>query len=132
MPDILTKKILIIDDEPDSIAVIKGFLESLESDKIKFLIEEVYDGSESLAKIKFTPYDLIICDLKMPVLDGHGVIEYIKKQETPNLKTPILMLTAYAKDLDIDLNDHNILLYEKPIERSRFNNAICIIFKIKR
>ena len=66
------QKILIIEDEIAIINVLKNIL--LDENK-KFKIETALDGKEGLKKVTEENYNLIICDIKMPQLDGIEVLE---------------------------------------------------------
>ena len=67
-------KILIIDDERSIRNTLQEILEYE-----KFEIDTAVDGLEGLEKIKISPYDVILCDIKMPKMDGIEVLENIFK-----------------------------------------------------
>lgn len=91
------KKILIIDDEPEVVAYIKGALESLGTG---YVIETAGDGYEALIKVGDFKPELLILDIRMPKIDGFEVCRRIKgDSHTSDIK--ILAVTAYGKD-DID------------------------------
>jgi DNA-binding NtrC family response regulator len=81
-------KILIIDDEK----VIRDTLrEILEYEK--FIISEAKDGEEGLAKIKEEDFDLVLCDIKMPKMDGIEVLEQAKALDRP---PQFIMISAHG------------------------------------
>jgi DNA-binding NtrC family response regulator len=81
-------KILIIDDEK----VIRDTLrEILEYEK--FIISEAKDGEEGLAKIKEEDFDLVLCDIKMPKMDGIEVLEQAKALDKP---PQFIMISAHG------------------------------------
>lgn len=81
-------KILIIDDEK----VIRDTLrEILEYEK--FNISEAKDGEEGLAKIKEEDFDLVLCDIKMPKMDGIEVLEQAKALDKP---PQFIMISAHG------------------------------------
>jgi DNA-binding NtrC family response regulator len=81
-------KILIIDDEK----VIRDTLrEILEYEK--FIISEAKDGEEGLAKIKEEDFDLVLCDIKMPKMDGIEVLEQAKAMDRP---PQFIMISAHG------------------------------------
>ena len=81
-------KILIIDDEK----VIRDTLrEILEYEK--FIISEAKDGEEGLAKIKEEDFDLVLCDIKMPKMDGIDVLEQAKALDKP---PQFIMISAHG------------------------------------
>ncbi|HHU48375.1 MAG: response regulator transcription factor [Caldicoprobacterales bacterium] len=87
----MSKKILIVDDEP---AIIKGLSFSLKQDGYE--IDAAYDGEEAIEKFNGNQYDLIILDVMLPKLNGLGVLQRIREQS----KVPVIMLTAKGEDMD--------------------------------
>jgi two-component system, NtrC family, nitrogen regulation response regulator NtrX len=83
MPDIL-----IIDDEK---AIRKTLSEILSFEGYK--IEEASDGEEGLKKFKEKTYDVVLCDIKMPKLDG---IEFLQKAGETNPDVPIIMISGHG------------------------------------
>lgn len=83
MPDIL-----IIDDEK---AIRKTLSEILSFEGYK--IDEASDGEEGLKKFKEKSYDVVLCDIKMPKLDG---IEFLQKAGESNGDTPIIMISGHG------------------------------------
>lgn len=80
--------ILIIDDEK---AIRKTLTEILSFEGYK--IEEAADGEEGLKKFKEKNYDLVLCDIKMPKLDG---IEFLQKAGESNPDVPIIMISGHG------------------------------------
>lgn len=66
-------KILIIDDEA---SIRKSIKEILEYEKYE--VDEAADGMEGVIKVKGNTYDVILCDIKMPKMDGIEVLERIR------------------------------------------------------
>jgi DNA-binding LytR/AlgR family response regulator len=88
------KKILIIEDE---YALRASLRELLEANNYKVFLAE--DGLEGVQLAKEVFPDLIICDIMMPRLNGHGVIEELKKD--PKLSSvPFIFLTAKSEITD--------------------------------
>ena len=70
------QKILIIEDE----AVIRRVLTKILSEENEtYQVEDAEDGIIGLEKIKNNDYDLVLCDIKMPKMDGVEVLEAVKK-----------------------------------------------------
>ena len=80
--------ILIIDDEK---AIRKTLSEILSFEGYK--IEEASDGEEGLKKFKEKSYDVVLCDIKMPKLDG---IEFLQKAGESNGDVPIIMISGHG------------------------------------
>ena len=82
------KKILIIDDERSIRRALREILEFEE-----FEVYEAENGQEGLDLLKTNQYDLVFCDIKMPILDGMEVLEAIKKTEND---TPFIMISGHG------------------------------------
>ena len=80
--------ILIIDDEK---AIRKTLTEILSFEGYK--IEEAADGEEGLKKFKEKTYDAILCDIKMPKIDG---IDFLQKAVETNADVPIIMISGHG------------------------------------
>ncbi|MCY7420771.1 MAG: sigma-54 dependent transcriptional regulator [Chitinophagaceae bacterium] len=80
--------ILIIDDER---AIRKTLVEILGFEGYK--IEEAADGEEGLKKFQSANYDVVLCDIKMPKLDG---IEFLSKATAINSDVPIIMISGHG------------------------------------
>jgi DNA-binding NtrC family response regulator len=80
--------ILIIDDEK---AIRKTLSEILSYEGYK--IDEAGDGEEGLKKVKEKEYDVILCDIKMPKIDG---IEFLEKTKETHPDVPIIMISGHG------------------------------------
>jgi DNA-binding NtrC family response regulator len=81
-------KILIIDDEKSIRASLKEIL-TYE----KFEVDEAADGAEGLKKAEGGNYDVILCDIKMPKMDG---MEVLSKLIERNADVPIVMISGHG------------------------------------
>lgn len=86
----MTKKILLVDDEPGVISILKNYFE-IEG----FQVYTAVNGTEALQKASTNP-DIILLDINMPEIDGLTVCERIRE----NLSCPILFLTARIETND--------------------------------
>jgi len=80
--------ILIIDDEK---AIRKTLTEILSYEGYK--IEEAGDGEEGLKKFREKSYDVVLCDIKMPKLDG---LEFLDKARESNPDVPVIMISGHG------------------------------------
>ena len=80
--------ILIIDDEK---SIRKTLTEILSYEGYK--IDEAGDGEEGLKKFREKTYDLVLCDIKMPKLDG---IEFLEKAKQINADVPIIVISGHG------------------------------------
>ena len=81
-------KILIIDDEK---SIRKTLREILEYEK--YYVDEAPDGIEGLALIKKEKYDIVLCDIKMPKMDG---IELLEKVMEFSADTSLVMISGHG------------------------------------
>lgn len=87
----MTKRILLVDDEP---LILKGLRFALEHDGYE--ADEALDGEEAVRKAEETQYDLILLDVMLPKLSGIEVCQRIREKSD----VPIIMLTAKGDDMD--------------------------------
>jgi two-component system response regulator VicR len=92
------KKVLVVDDEPDTLELVKLVLESAGFEAIL-----VKSGMEAMAKIDAEELDLVLLDIMMPDMDGWDVFRKIKEK---NKNIPIAILTAKAQNIDKLLGLH--------------------------
>jgi len=86
MPDV---RVLVVDDEPDIRATVSAMLE-IEG----YAVAEAMNGAEALAAVEADPPDLILLDMRMPVLDGWGFAAELRRR---GHRIPIVVMTA-ARD----------------------------------
>ena len=97
------KHILIVDDEVETVSVLKQVL----SNK-GYRVSLALDGNEGIAIIEFDQPDLVILDIAMPKRSGLLLLEYLR--EELDFRNPVIMLTGvdgrrhslYAKTLGAD------------------------------
>ena len=88
----LHKKVLIVDDEPDTLELVKLVLES---GGFKTVLAS--NGKEALKVLESTKPDLVLLDVMMPDMDGWEVFRKIKEKYST---LPIAILTAKAQNFD--------------------------------
>lgn len=115
-------KILIIEDE----AAIRRVLVKILSEENKaYNVEEAEDGLIGIEKIKKNDYDLVLCDIKMPKMDGVEVLEAAKKLKP---EIPIVMISGHG-DLDTAVNTMRLGAFDyisKPPDLNRLLNTVRI------
>ena len=88
------KAILVVDDIPANIHVIKGILQG------KYKIKRATSGQKALQiAAKVPPPDLILLDVMMPEMDGYEMCRRLKA-EPSTAKIPVLFVTAHANDAE--------------------------------
>lgn len=113
-------KILIVEDEASIRRVLVKILS--EEDK-SHQISEAEDGLAALDKIKKENFDLILCDIKMPKVDGIEVLEFSKKIRP---EIPVVMISGHG-DLDTAVDSMKKGAYDyisKPPDLNRLLNTV--------
>ncbi|RYJ41711.1 sigma-54-dependent transcriptional regulator [Flavobacterium beibuense] len=113
-------KILIIEDEAAIRRVLSKILAE-ESDSYK--IEEAEDGQQGIEKIKNDDFDLVLCDIKMPKMDGVEVLEAIKKIKP---EIPFVMISGHG-DLETAVQTMRLGAFDyisKPPDLNRLLNTV--------
>ena len=113
-------KILIIEDE----AAIRRVLKKIISEENEgYEVEEAADGLQGLEMILNNDYDLVLCDIKMPKMDGVEVLEKVKKVKP---EIPIVMISGHG-DLDTAVNTMRLGAFDyisKPPDLNRLLNTV--------
>ena len=87
-------KLLLIDDQP---SFVRGLTRLLHRDG--YTVETVANGHEALAQLLAHHYDVIICDLQMPTLDGHAFYDLLRRQ-FPSLCQRVIFVTGDTLGVD--------------------------------
>ncbi|WP_298780399.1 sigma-54 dependent transcriptional regulator [uncultured Polaribacter sp.] len=113
-------KILVIEDE----SAIRRVLKKIISEENEtYQVEEAEDGLLGIEMIKNNDYDLVLCDIKMPKMDGVEVLEKAKKIKP---EVPIVMISGHG-DLDTAVNTMRLGAFDyisKPPDLNRLLNTV--------
>jgi DNA-binding NtrC family response regulator len=85
----MPERILVVDDEPNMLRLLKTIL----MDRTGYEVTTTNNPLEVSKLLQEQPYDLVVTDLKMPLVDGIDLIDIIKKI---NADLPIIIITAYG------------------------------------
>ncbi|MCH4551065.1 MULTISPECIES: sigma-54-dependent transcriptional regulator [Aestuariibaculum] len=113
-------KILIIEDEA---AIRRVLVKILSEENDTYVVEEAEDGLVGIDKIKNDDYDLVLCDIKMPKMDGVEVLEATKKIKP---EIPMVMISGHG-DLDTAVNTMRLGAFDyisKPPDLNRLLNTV--------
>ncbi|EAQ50738.1 MULTISPECIES: sigma-54-dependent transcriptional regulator [Leeuwenhoekiella] len=113
-------KILIIEDEA---AIRRVLVKILTEENKAYQVEEAEDGLAGMEKIKDNDYDLVLCDIKMPKMDGVEVLEATKKVKP---EIPMVMISGHG-DLDTAVNTMRLGAFDyisKPPDLNRLLNTV--------
>ena len=122
----MNKKVLVVDDEPDALELVKLVLES-----VGFETTLAMSGMEALDKIDASKPDLVLLDIMMPDMDGWDVFRKIKEK---NPEIPIAILTAKAQNIDKLLGLHVLKADDyitKPFGKNELISKVRKLLKIK-
>jgi DNA-binding response OmpR family regulator len=86
-----SKKILVVDDEPQIVKVLQAYLE-----KSGYLVVTAQDGEKAMEIFRLERPDFMILDLNLPMLDGLDVCRTVRRSSD----IPILILTARVEEVD--------------------------------
>ena len=113
-------KILIIEDEP---AIRRVLTKILSEENTAYIVEEAEDGISGYEKIKNTDYDLVLCDIKMPKMDGVELLEAVKKIKP---EIPMVMISGHG-DMETAINTMRLGAFDyisKPPDLNRLLNTV--------
>ncbi len=113
-------KILVIEDEA---AIRRVLVKILSEESETYEVEEAEDGSVGLEKIKKADYDLALCDIKMPKMDGVEVLQAAKKIRP---EIPFIMISGHG-DLDTAVNTMRLGAFDyisKPPDLNRLLTTV--------
>ncbi|WP_460218431.1 sigma-54-dependent transcriptional regulator [Psychroserpens sp. MEBiC05023] len=115
-------KILVIEDEA---AIRRVLVKILSEESDTYEVDEAEDGLVGIEKIKKEDFDLVLCDIKMPKMDGVEVLEAVKKVKP---ETPMVMISGHG-DLDTAVNTMRLGAFDyisKPPDLNRLLNTVRI------
>jgi len=85
----MPERLLVVDDEPNMLRLLKTIL----MDKTGYEVDTTNNPLEVNKILQEKPYDLVVTDLKMPLVDGIDLIDIVKKIDA---SIPIIIITAYG------------------------------------
>ncbi len=110
---VMNARLLLVDDNPVNRQVVRLFMAQLAPE-----IVEAVNGEEALARLAEQPFDIVLLDVHMPVMDGREAIKRIRTGGQPWKDIPVIALTADAMSgdreryLDMGMSDY----IPKPID----------------
>jgi len=113
-------KILVIEDEA---AIRRVLVKILSEENSAYVLEEAEDGLKGLDTIKNNDYDLVLCDIKMPKMDGVEVLEAARKIKP---EIPFIMISGHG-DLDTAVNTMRLGAFDyisKPPDLNRLLTTV--------
>ncbi|MFD2917652.1 sigma-54-dependent transcriptional regulator [Psychroserpens luteus] len=120
-------KILVIEDEA---SIRRVLVKILSEENDTYQVDEAEDGLVGIEKIKKEDFDLVLCDIKMPKMDGVEVLEAVKKIKP---EIPMVMISGHG-DLDTAVNTMRLGAFDyisKPPDLNRLLNTVRIALDTK-
>jgi PAS domain S-box-containing protein len=133
-PPVARGRILVADDSPIVRAIVVGALRAA-----GYLVDEAEDGASALQLLDRGAYDVLLTDLRMPAVDGFGVLEFVRLRE---LSPEVVVLTGtHAQDINAAIRamrlgandflmkpltgpDQAVLSVDRAIEKKRQREAL--------
>lgn len=98
----MTKKILVVDDDPDLVEVLGKRLKAN-----RYQVVTAYDSEEGLEKARSESPDLIILDVMMPGMDGAAMAASLRENDSTS-KIPVIFLTGIVEREEAEEQGHKI------------------------
>jgi CheY-like chemotaxis protein len=92
---LMKHRVLVVDDNPDSVAIMRGILEGRGYD-----VAAAHSGTEALQFLKTETVDLVLLDIMMPEMSGMEVLQRIKEDAATG-RLPVILVTAKTQDEDV-------------------------------
>ncbi len=121
--DLSNKSVLLAEDDKAAQSLCGAYFKKMWIEK--YDIAEDWQEAINLAKKNL--YDVIIMDIRLPIIDGIEATKQIR--ETKNWNAKIISCTAYGKIELVDLFDLNLI---KPLSMKDFTNAILYVLNTNR
>jgi two-component system response regulator AtoC len=114
----MTRRILIVDDEPSIRKVLAAHLRRFGHEA-----ETAEDGAAAILRLQEEPFHLVVTDLKMPSVDGMGILRWVH-QNQPGL--PVILITAHGTvETAVEALKAGAFDYvTKPFDRDELHNVI--------
>lgn len=113
-------KILVIEDES---AIRRVLVKILSEENDKYIVSEAEDGLKGIEAVKKDDFDLVLCDIKMPKMDGVEVLEAARKIKP---EIPFIMISGHG-DLDTAVNTMRLGAFDyisKPPDLNRLLTTV--------
>jgi DNA-binding response OmpR family regulator len=126
----MAKRILIVDDSPPALALIRAVLEAEKYQDLS--IREATTGADALKTFdRAGPFDLVLLDVGLPDLDGFTVCRALRKVDG---RVPVVFITAKGelKDFAAGREAGGDSYLVKPISRAALRNLVSLFLNVQR
>lgn len=104
-------RILVVDDDESIRVMVERVLR-----REKFEVESARDGVEAIEKLSSKEYGTILLDLMMPRVDGHGVLEFLQKNNPEKAQSVIVMTANLPGGVDAAKSQPIFRVLSKPFD----------------
>ena len=87
-------RVLIVDDNEATLTLLTALLQR------EFSVQKALDGREAIERFRMEEYSVVLLDLRMPEIDGFGVLEHLRT-ERPDLLPRVIVVTAVLTRADM-------------------------------
>ncbi|GAC1435149.1 MAG: hypothetical protein NVSMB68_07450 [Thermoanaerobaculia bacterium] len=103
-------RVLVVDDEPAIRALVAKIV-----DRAGLPVDTARDGAEAIAMLKANSYAVLVVDLMMPVIDGFGVVDYVRRMTPPR---PAVIVASASDSAVLRQLDGSVVhsIVRKPFE----------------
>lgn len=122
----MAKKILVVDDQPGIRMLLTDILENE-----GYFVVAATTGQQALDEIISKPYDLVILDYKLPVIDGSQVLKEI---ETRGILLPAILISGLAEDIAKEAESYSFVkkVLAKPFNVKDISKIVKTVLKQPR
>ncbi|MBW3633022.1 MAG: response regulator [Chloroflexi bacterium] len=111
-PQVTPPTVLVVDDEPAIREVVACMLEDE-----GYAVRQATDGLEALQEMEAEEIDLVLSDVKMPGLDGAGLVQGLRRRR---LAVPVVLMSAVSTGVDLP----GVPFLPKPFESERLLSTV--------
>lgn len=123
------KKILLVDDDEDLTTILSSYIKVYFPSSVKITT----NGNEASKACMRVDYDVIICDYKMPIMDGQTFIKQLRENYSLNQHTPVIFLSALEPELISDsMLWEDVFFAKKPITKKELVYYLRCAFETKK
>ncbi len=94
LPDLTGLRLLVVDDHQDTRVALQLLLQEAGAD-----VQPASDGVEALALVQQGGFDVVLCDLRMPLMDGYEFIHALRESR-PDAAPPVIATSGFASSAD--------------------------------
>ena len=119
-------RVLVVDDEPAIRALVAKIV-----GRAGLAVDTACDGSEAIVKMQETIYSVLVVDLMMPIVDGFGVVEYVRSLPPPR---PSVIVASASDSAVLRQLDGKIVhsIVRKPFEIDVLGDLIIAAARLSR